>query len=235
MNALAAEADLTRDAQALYQCLVTALPGGNQRSYRALAELARVDPIRKDALVFRDGDPIEMAMFLDGYGAFRRTTQAGQELIVAITPPGHLYGITAMSGIVTSVDLFALTDGRLASWRGEDVRPIVMNDMGLAMGFVDRMASFLNHLTMKLDGYLHEGAQRRVVRVLARYPDLFFSDPPVLTRAHLPALVGTSREMTARVLRGLERDGVLQRVGRNGLRLLRPELLEHDFGEGQQP
>jgi hypothetical protein len=37
--------------------------------------------------------------------------------------------------------------------------------------------------------------------------------------------VGTSREMTARVLRQLETEGTVERFGRAGLRLLRPDQL----------
>ena len=48
----------------------------------------------------------------------------------------------------------------------------------------------------------------------------------MLTRSHLPGLVGTSREMTARVLRQLEREGTVERYGRTGLRLLRPDRLD---------
>ena len=40
------------------------------------------------------------------------------------------------------------------------------------------------------------------------------------TRAHLPALVGTSREMTGRVLRRLESEGIIERIGRDRLRVL---------------
>jgi DNA-binding GntR family transcriptional regulator len=65
-----------------------------------------------------------------------------------------------------------------------------------------------------------------VLRILARHRALFFADPPVLTRAHLAGLVGTSQEMTRRVLRQLEREGAIAREGRSGLRLLRPDLLE---------
>jgi CRP-like cAMP-binding protein len=60
---------------------------------------------------------------------------------------------------------------------------------------------------------------------LAEYADLFFSEAPVLPRTLLPGLVGTSREMTGRVLRSLEAEGVLARVGRRGLRLLAPAAL----------
>ena len=47
-----------------------------------------------------------------------------------------------------------------------------------------------------------------------------FGDEAVLTRAYLPALVGTSREMTRRVLRILESDGVVARIGGGRLELL---------------
>jgi hypothetical protein len=35
---------------------------------------------------------------------------------------------------------------------------------------------------------LHQDARRRVIRILARHRDLFFGDPAILTRAHLPTL-----------------------------------------------
>jgi CRP-like cAMP-binding protein len=56
----------------------------------------------------------------------------------------------------------------------------------------------------------------------------------LLSRAHLPSLVGTSREMTGRVLRELEREGTVARVGRTGLRLLRPDLLDADAARTPQ-
>ena len=83
-------------------------------------------------------------------------------------------------------------------------------------------------MTEGIDGLLHQNARRRVIRVLLRHRDLFFGEPAVLTRAELPGLVGTSREMTGRVLRELEREGLIARVGRRGLRLLRPDRLELD-------
>jgi CRP-like cAMP-binding protein len=88
------------------------------------------------------------------------------------------------------------------------------------------MAWSLQETVEGIEGFLHQDARLRVVRILARHRDLFFGEPAVLTRAHLPALVGTSREMTGRVLRQLEREGTIGRVGRTGLRLIRPDQLE---------
>ena len=71
-----------------------------------------------------------------------------------------------------------------------------------------------------MDGLLYQNALRRVARVLDQHAEIIFGDEAVVTRAYLPALVGTSREMTGRVLRQLEADGVVERIGRQRLRLL---------------
>ena len=76
------------------------------------------------------------------------------------------------------------------------------------------MAFSLHQTVERIEGFLHQDARLRVLRVLAQYRDLFFEEPVVLSRAHLPGLVGTSREMTGSVLRQLEREGTVVRVGR---------------------
>jgi CRP-like cAMP-binding protein len=87
------------------------------------------------------------------------------------------------------------------------------------------MAGYIVGISSRLDRFIHQDARQRLLRVLAEYEDLFFADPPVLSRAHLPGLVGTSREMTGRVIRDLERERVIARVGTRGLRLLSPSRL----------
>ena len=99
-------------------------------------------------------------------------------------------------------------------------------DAGMALAAIDSMAASLHDTIERIEGFVHQNARRRVLRVLASYRSLFFGDPVILTRAHLPGLVGTSREMTGRVLRHLEREGVVERVGRTGLRLLQPGGLD---------
>jgi CRP-like cAMP-binding protein len=171
---------------------------------------------------------------MQGHAAFRRTTAEGHQLTVGIASPGALVGITSVSATISSVEMVALTDSVVATWRGDDFRRLVERDPSLGLGVIDRLATFLNILTEKLDGFLHQDARRRVVRVLARHRDLFFADPPVLTRAHLPGLVGTSREMTGRVLRKLEREGTVARISRARLRLLDPARLDAALDGGNE-
>jgi CRP-like cAMP-binding protein len=214
-----------REAQGLIE---QALPGSRRETSQFLAETAHVRTVRKDERIFRQGEPIPLTLLLRGYGAFRRTTVEGQQVTVGIANPGELFGFSSIASAHSSVDLVALTDCEVALWRGPEVRQLVTADSGFALAIIETMAVFLNIITEKVDGFLHQNARRRVVRVLARHRDLFFANPAILSRSHLPSLVGTSREMTGRVLRELEREGTLARDGRRGLKLLRPDRLDAD-------
>lgn len=217
-----------RERARLRAMIEASLPGIRADSAESLARAARLRHVRTEETIFSQGEEVPLTLMVRGYAGFRRTTVDGQQLTVGIAYPGEIFGITSVSATISSVEMVALTDGEVAMWRGTDLRLLTATDPDLALEVIDRLASFLNILTEKLDGFLHQDARRRVTRVLARHRDLFFADPPVLSRAHLPGLVGTSREMTGRVLRELEREGTLARVGRTGLRLIHPERLELD-------
>jgi CRP-like cAMP-binding protein len=206
-----------------------ALPGCSSATYRLMVETGRIAAVRSDELIFRQGERIPLTAMVRGHGAFRRTTVDGQVLMVDVAHPGDLFGYSSIAGTQTPVDLVALTDGDVVLWKGTDIRRIAASDTALALGVIDRMAHFLGSVTERLDGFLHQDARRRVIRVLSRHRKLFFAEPVILSRSHLPSLVGTSREMTGRVLRELEREGAVARVGRAGLRLLRPDLLDADI------
>jgi CRP-like cAMP-binding protein len=218
----------TTEQQEALGLIERALPGSRRDTARQLAMTAIFRNVRSEEMTFRQGEPIPLTLAIRGYGAFRRTTVDGQQLTVGIASPGDIFGFSSIASTHSSVDLVALTDCGVALWRGPEIRRLAASDPGFALDVIDWMASFLNSITEKVDGFLHQNARRRVIRVLARHQDLFFADPAVLSRSQLPSLVGTSREMTGRVLRELEREGTVSRVGRTGLELLRPDRLDAD-------
>jgi CRP-like cAMP-binding protein len=128
--------------------------------------------------------------------------------------------------VPSSVALVAVTECEIAQWPGAELRALAAADPALALAAIGSLAASMRAAVERVDGLHHQDARRRVVRILAQHRDLFFGDPAVLSRAHLPGLVGTSREMTGRVLRQLEREGILRRVGPSGLMLLRSDQLE---------
>jgi CRP-like cAMP-binding protein len=220
------------DRRLLRELLVAALPGCRDETIERLVQTARVRSVRPGEHIYRQGEPVPLTLILRGYGAARRTTVDGKELVSGVAPPGVLFGWSGLASVPSSVELVALTEGGVGQWRGADIRTLATADPGLGLAAIDSMAWSLHQTVERIEGFLHQDARQRVVRVLAQYRELFFGEPAVLTRTHLPGLVGTTREMTGRVLRQLEREGTVARVGRVGLKLLRPDQL--DVGTGRQ-
>lgn len=191
-----------------------------------MMDMVRCRDVHPGEYIYRQGDPVPLTLIVEGHGAARRTTVGGKELVSGVAPPGVLFGWSGLAVVPSSVELVALTECRIGQWPGPEIRALATDDPGLALAAIDSMAWSLHQTVERIEGFLHQDARLRVLRVLAQYRMLFFEEPPVLTRAELPGLVGTSREMTGHVLRQLEREGTIARVGRAGLRLLRPDQLE---------
>jgi CRP/FNR family cyclic AMP-dependent transcriptional regulator len=212
----------------LQELTTRSLAGCGPETIAAVLETARVRTVQRGDTIYVQGEPVPLTLILRGYGAARRTTAGGQEIVSGVARAGELFGWSGINHAPSSVELVALTVCEVAQWPGHEIRGLVPADPALALIAIDSIAASLHATIERIEGFLHQDARRRVLRILGRHRELFFSDPPILTRAHLPGLVGTSREMTGRVLRQLESEGTVKRFGRAGLRLLRPDQLEAD-------
>jgi CRP-like cAMP-binding protein len=166
-----------------------------------------------------------IALILDGHVAIRRTSLEGRQLIVRIINRGKLGAFIPLVARPSAGDFVALSAAPVALWSGPWVRSLAKADPGLAVDLIDQVVATYEEIVGRLDSLLYQNALRRVARILQMHADLFFADEPVLTRDYLPTMVGTSREMTGRVLRILEARSIVARVDRNRLRLLDPERL----------
>jgi len=209
----------------LADLIARALPGARPETRAVLVRTARFWSVERDDLLWRQGETTQLTQIVRGFGAFRRTTVDGGQHIVGLCERGALFGFSSIASLETPVDLVALTTVHAVLWSGRDIRPLAANDPGLALDVIDRMAQFLLQANERVDGILYQDTRRRVLRVLTTYGHLFVCQPAVLSRAHLPSLVGTTREMTGRVIRDLEREGLVARVGRRGLVVLSAEGL----------
>jgi CRP/FNR family transcriptional regulator len=218
--------EATETRQELGKLLARWLPACKPETIDVLTETARLRAFHPGDRIYEQGEPVPLTLIISGYGAARRTTTSGQEILSGVAPAGELFGWSGISAPPSSVELVALTDGLVAQWPGPEIRALALADPALALAAIDSMAASLHATVELIEGFLHQDARRRVLRILARHRKLFFCEPAVLTRTHLPGLVGTTREMTSRVLRQLEHEGLLRRVGRVGLRLLQPDRLE---------
>lgn len=209
----------------LRELLAKALPGCQPETIEQLVQTVRARTLQPGGQIYRQGEPVPITIILRGYGVARRTTVSGKELVSGVAPAGLLFGWSGLASVPSSVELLALTECEIGQWKGTEVRALSSADLGLLHAAIDSMAWSLHQTVERIEGFLHQDARLRVLRILEQHRALFFGEEVILTRAHLPGLVGTSREMTGRVLRQLERDGILARVGRSRLKLLRPDQL----------
>jgi CRP-like cAMP-binding protein len=197
-----------------------AVPHSRADTRRALAMSAGIRILEPGQIITRQGDTSALALVLAGHVAVRRTTVDGRQFTVRIVTRGRLSPVLPLAERPASADAVALSPAAAAIWRGERMRELATLDAGFAVDVLDNVLGSLDEVMGRLDSLLYQDARRRVARVLDSHADLFFAEPPVLTRTHLPSLVGTSREMTGRVLRLLESHGLVARVGRDRLRVL---------------
>jgi CRP-like cAMP-binding protein len=199
-----------------------AFPHSRADTRRALQAAAGVRVVGAGHAILHQGDETSLALVLNGHVALRRTTVDGRQLIMRIVGRAQVVSILPLAARPASADAVALTASPAAVWRSKAVRTLAITDPGFAIDILDQVLATFEEVVGRLDALLYQNALRRVARVLLQHRDLFFVERPVLTRAHLPILVGTSREMTGRVLRVLEARGLVARVGRSRLRLLDP-------------
>ena len=209
-------------AIALPDVLGEAFPHSRPETRTALAANARVRTFLPGQTFLEQGDDSSLALVLDGHVALRRTTVEGRQLIVRIVTRGGLAAILPLAARPAVADVVALTPSPAALWRGEEARALASLDPGLAVDMLDHTLATFEEVIERLDDLIYQSALRRVAHVLDLHAGLFFSERPVLNRTHLPMMIGTSREMTGRVLRILEARHVVARVGRDRLRLLDP-------------
>jgi CRP-like cAMP-binding protein len=204
----------------LADVLAEAFPHSRSDTRSALAKVSVIRQFSADQTILRQGDESRLAFVLEGFVALRRTTTDGRQLITRIVARGQLAPILPLGLRPAGSDAVALTPSSVAVWHGVEVRSLAFSDSGLAMDMLDSVIGAFDDVLGRLDSLLYQDALRRVARVLYAKADLFFAEPPLLTRAHLPNLVGTSREMTGRVLRVLESRRLVTRAGRDRLQLL---------------
>lgn len=197
-----------------------AFPRARSKTRRWMVAHADVRAFGPGQTVVAQGHEGETIVVLNGHIGLRRTTLEGREVIPRIVAMGQLASLLPIARRPTVFECVALTPSRVAVLSGADLRALAEEDAGLGMDLLEHALDAMMGIVEQLDGLLHQDASRRVARVLQQHAALFFGDAAVLTRAYLPALVGTSREMTGRVLRRLEADGVVARVGPDRLQLL---------------
>jgi CRP-like cAMP-binding protein len=199
------------------------LPGADAGTLRRLERAAREETFRRREVLHERGGQLPPFVVLDGHVMTRRVAETGQVRAALIAGRGYLGGLRSISdpGGDAFYELVALSDGAWATWDPGFVRGLALEDAGLAVGLLDLSSDFAVVLNVRLDERSFENARQRLAAILTRYGEVIFDTPhPVAQRADLAAMIGTSRVMMYRALRGLEDDGLVERQHGGGINIL---------------
>ena len=208
--------------------LARLLPGTSEDTLGRLESAARRQSFRRRDLLHARGMDLPPFVVLDGHVMYRRVVETGQVRAALIAPPGYLGGLRAISrpDAETLYELLALTDGTWATWDPQFVRELALQDAALAVDLLGLAWDFALVLNMRLDERSFSSARQRMASILLRYGSVIFDTAhPVAQRADLAAMIGTSRVMMYRTLRGLEADGLVERQHGGGINVLDQEGL----------
>ena len=204
------------------------LAGVDGRTLLRLEDAARQQTFRRRDVLHARRIQLPPFVVLDGHVMYRRVVETGQVRAALIAGPGFLGGLRSISDPDADAlyELVALTDGTWATWDPRLVRELALQDAGLAVGLLDLSAEFAMVLNVRLDAQSFASARQRMAAILLRYGEpIFDTRHPVAQRGDLAAMIGTSRVMMYRTLRGLEADGLVMRHHGGGISIVDEEGL----------
>ena len=209
--------------------LARLLPHAGAKTIHRLEQTARHQEFARRDVLYARGMHVPPFVLLDGHVMYRRVVETGQVRAALIAGPGYMGGLRSISsrGADALYELVALTDGTWATWDPQLVRELALTDASLAVDLLDLLSEFALVLNVRLDERSFASARQRMAAILTRYGDAIFdTGRPVAQRGDLAAMIGTSRVMMYRTLRGLEADGLVKRHRGGGISIVDRAALE---------
>jgi CRP/FNR family cyclic AMP-dependent transcriptional regulator len=197
------------------------IPLLNELESEELLRLAKVMKERRapkgSYLVYFE-DPGPSILFLtQGRAKVTLISNEGKEIVLYTLSEGDFFGeIAVLTGEDRSANVVATTDCRLFVLNGDDFRQHIKENNGLALAMMKELALRLRTASGKIGDLALFDVYRRVARTLksmalSKVVDgeevMVIEERP--THQELANMVGTSREMVTRALKGLEEDGCI--------------------------
>jgi CRP-like cAMP-binding protein len=201
------------------------LRASSPRIHTALMERGVLRRFESDTLLFRKGEPAGKVMFLlEGRIQIDKTGNRGRRQVICTMTPRECGGICLLLlGEKGLADVRAVDPGELLLVDKTDFQTLAREDEQLCNAGWRGAAECMAHLSDLVEHLsFHKVAQRVAVTLVDRTEKN--GDLLRLTQAELAAEVGTTREVVARSLAGLQTAGII-RLGRGRITVMNREKL----------
>jgi CRP/FNR family cyclic AMP-dependent transcriptional regulator len=182
----------------------------------------------KGRTLVAEGEPSQsLFVLLSGRAKVQRSDSEGKEVIIAVIGPGEFIGeMSLIDDEPRSASVITLETCEFLSIRKESFRQILMQSTDVCMGVMKGLVKRLRLADRKIETLALLDVYGRVARVLLDSSELVNGERIVrsrLPRQQIAKMIGASREMVSRVMKGLETEGFIQSLPEGRL-LLREKL-----------
>jgi CRP/FNR family transcriptional regulator, cyclic AMP receptor protein len=184
-------------------------------------------------IVFEEGDPGDrLFIVLDGKMKISRAAADGRENLLAVLGPGEMFGeLSLFDPGERTATASAVTDSTLASLDHDDLRPLLLDQPGVAVQLLRALAQRLRRTNEAMADLVFSDVPGRVAKALLDLAERFGDDEGDgvrvrhdLTQEELAQLVGASRETVNKALSEFANRNWLRLEGRSVLLLDRERL-----------
>ena len=184
-------------------------------------------------VVFEEGDPGDrLFIVLDGKMKISRAAADGRENLLAVLGPGEMFGeLSLFDPGPRTATASAVTDSTLASLDHDDLRPLLLDQPGVAVQLLRALAQRLRRTNEAMADLVFSDVPGRVAKALLDLAERFGDDEGDgvrvrhdLTQEELAQLVGASRETVNKALSEFANRNWLRLEGRSVLLLDRERL-----------
>lgn len=208
---------------------VPVFAGLKEQRLGALAAEASLRNVVRNEVVLRIGDPTDNVYFvLSGRLRVLVSDIEGREVILSMLGAGDLFGeIGVIDDNPRSATVVAVDSSDLVVFDKDDFRRCLADNFDITLAIMRSLAGRLRVADQRIESLALLDVYGRVARLLlelAETRDGLKIVPSRLTKQDIAKMVGASREMVSRVMKGLTQQGLIEE--RDGEVVLRTEPVE---------
>ncbi|WP_300163717.1 Crp/Fnr family transcriptional regulator [Solidesulfovibrio sp.] len=204
---------------------------GLEREFEAFRKLASVRRLKKNAIVFFEGDRCDRSFYLDrGSVKIFRVSLHGKEPTFFIRSEGEMFGLAeVVGGERRKCSAQALADGVLLEIRRDDLLALLATQPLMARRIIEVLGRRIRYLSEQLENVMTCDVPTRLLKLLLclSHDEIAQArggpaDVPVrLTQGQIAAMTGSCQQTVSETLAAFEARGLIA-VSRQRIRLLDP-------------
>jgi len=168
----------------------------------------------KGRTIVAEGEPSQsLYVLLSGRAKVQRSDTEGKEVILAVLGPGECFGeMSLIDDAPRSASVITIESCDFMSINKESFKTMLVSSPEISMRIMKGLVKRLREADKKIETLALLDVYGRVARVLLDFSEQVGADRIVrnkLPRQEIAKMIGASREMVSRVMKGLEVEGYI--------------------------